>query len=313
MNKVLFFIHDRVHLLDLAGAVQVFYESGNYGVPYDIHFVSDRPDQHCSSNLRVFALEHFSSVQTGPSDIVFVPGYNTQVAVTEGLDPVYTWLRTAQQDGALICSICTGAFFLAAAGLLDGRECTTHWMYTDKLQQAYPLATVLRDKLFVRSGNVYSSAGVTTGIDLALYLLEQRHGAPHSYRVARDLVVYMRRDGNESQESVYLQHRQHISYPIHEVQDWIIHHLGERISLEQLAALAHTGPRNLTRLFKAKTGITVGEYIEKLRVEKAVQLLRDKQKIDGVARDCGFQSTNQLRTLLKRHKGMLPNTLRALV
>jgi transcriptional regulator GlxA family with amidase domain len=305
--KVLFYIHDQVHLLDLAGAVQVFYESGNYGHPYDLHFVSRLPDQTCSSKLRLFALEDYRAFSPGPEDILIVPGYSTQAASAEGLPAVYAWLRESEARGAVLCSVCTGSFLLAEAGVLDGKDCTTHWMYTDILQRKFPQTRVYKDKLFVHAGNVYTSAGVTTGLDLALFMLEERHGASHAYAVARDLVVYIRRDGNEDQESVYLQYRQHISYPVHEVQDWIMHHLNDKLTLEDLSAHVHTTSRNLTRLFKSATGITVGYYIEKLRAEKAGRLLQDGLKIEEVARECGLKSTNQLRTLYKRHKGILPS------
>lgn len=313
MNKVIFYICNKVHLLDLAGAVQVFYESGNYGHAYEIHFVSDQVEQLCSSRLGLFALEHFSSVVPGPGDIVIVPGYDLKQPPPDGSLPVYEWLRSLERSDTILCSICTGAFMLAKAGVLEGRECTTHWTYTDRLQKEYPSLRVHKDKVFVRSGHIYTSAGVTTGIDLALYLLEERHGADFSYLVARDLVVYMRRNGNESQESIYIKHRQHINYPVHEVQDWIIHHLREKITIEHLAGIVHTSPRNLTRLFKSATGITVGQYLEKLRLEKALHLLREDCKIGEVALECGLQSTNQLRSLLRKHRGVLPSGLRSAV
>jgi transcriptional regulator GlxA family with amidase domain len=115
------------------------------------------------------------------------------------------------------------------------------------------------------------------------------------------LVVYIRRDGNDSQNSIYLQYRQHINGQIHEIQDWMIHHLDEKIKIEQLAEMVYTSPRNLTRLFKATTGITIGDYLEGLRVEKAKHLLKENNKVEVVAKACGFLSTNQLRTILKKH------------
>ncbi len=308
--KVIFYIHDQVHLLDLAGAVQVFYESGNYGHPYELHFVSRRPNQTSSASLRLFALEDYQDFALSTGDLLIVPGYSTQKASAEGLSAVYAWLRESEARGAILCSVCTGSFLLAEAGVLDGKACTTHWMYTEILQKEFPRTKVFKDRLFVQAGNVYTSAGVTTGLDLALFMLEERHGASHAYAVAKDLVVYIRRDGNEDQQSVYLQYRQHISYPVHEVQDWIVHHLSGKLTLEALSAQVHTTSRNLTRLFKSATGITIGQYIEKLRAEKAGRLLLDGLKIDEVARECGLKSTNQLRTLYKRHKGILPSERR---
>lgn len=195
---------------------------------------------------------------------------------------------------ATVCSICTAAFLLADAGLLDGKTCTTHWKYTARLQQEYPRAEVLNDRLFVKSGNIYTSAGVTTGLDMTLSLLEERHGPEFTYKVAREMVAYIRRDGSEPQESIYLQYRAHVNDHVHTVQDWMIRNLQKKIRIEELAAT---------------TGVTVGEYLEKLRVEKAMSLLRQRAKVGAIPRQCGLQSENQLRRMLKKHTGRLRSEL----
>ena len=309
-NRVIFFISDAVHILDLAGPVQAFYCASDYGHPYDILFVSDNPGQTCSAGLQMAKLRSFSTITIGPTDIVIIPGYNLRISAAKS-NKFYSWLRRADQVKATVCSICTGAFALAEAGLLDDKECTTHWKATDKLQKRYPTSKVLTNRLFVKSGNIYTSAGVTTGMDMALYMLEERHGPEFVYRLARELVIYIRRDGHESQESVYLQYRRHMHADIHTVQDWLIQHLEKKIRVEELAALVYTSPRNLTRLFKVTTGITIGQYIEKLRVEKAVHLLRQDNKIGSITKQCGLQSANQLRHIVKKHTGSLPSALRA--
>ncbi len=301
-----------MHLLDLAGAVQAFYEAGSYGHPYEILFVSNYQDVPSSSKLKLAGLRHFSGIKCRSTDIVIVPGFQLRKLHASSNKQVYEWLRLAHKKEAAICSVCTGAFALAEAGLLNNRSCTTHWMYTGRLQKDYPSLDVQQNKLFVKSDNVYTSAGVATGIDLALFLLEERHGAKLAYQLARELVVYIRRDGTSAQESAYLQHRQHINNTVHTVQDWIIHHLDEKITLEELAGIAYTSPRNLTRLFKITTGITVGAYIEKLRAEKAMQLLKENHKIESITKDCGFQSPNQLRHIVKKHHGALPSVFKAL-
>lgn len=309
-NRVLFYINKEVHILDLAGAMQTFYEAGEYGIPYEILYVSDEKDQVSSANLRLAGLQDYSSVRVDPSDILIVPGYDLRRMPSLRKKPFYDWLRGAVEMGAVVCSICTGTFTLAQAGLLDGKECTTHWKYTDRLQKDYPAIQVLTNRLFVKSGSLYTSAGVTTGLDMALFLLEERHGAEFAYQIARELVVYIRRDGNESQESIYLQYRRHINNDIHLVQDWIIRNMEKKIMVEQLAALIYTSPRNLTRLFKATTGITIGQYLEKLRVEKATLLLHQDTKIDTITHLCGLQSTNQLRHIIRKHTGSLPSRLK---
>jgi len=311
-NRVIFFIHKEVHILDLAGAVQAFYEAGYYGHPYEIVYVSDSPEQICSSNLRLAGLKPYATVKVVHSDIIVVAGFDLRQLPAAKKRKFHTWLRQAASMQATICSVCTGSFSLAEAGLLDNRECTTHWKYTDRLKKEYPSLKVLTNRLFVKSENVYTSAGVTTGIDMVLFLLEERHGAAFVYQVARELVVYIRRDGGDSQESIYLQYRRHINEDIHTVQDWIIGHLQKKITVEQLAALIHTSPRNLTRQFKMTTGITIGQYLEKLRVEKAIHLLHQRSKIGAVTRQCGLQSANQLRHIIKKHTGRLPSQLLAL-
>ena len=309
-DRVIFCITGEVHILDLAGALQAFYEAAYYGHPYDIVYVSDRAVQECSAGLQFAGLRDYAAVEILQTDILIVPGFDLRQLGSPADEALHAWLRSADEVKATICSVCTGAFLLARAGLLDNRECTTHWKYTERLQRQYPGVRVLTNRLFVRSGHLYTSAGVTTGVDMALFLLEQRHGPEFAFRVARELVVYIRRDGDEAQESIYLQYRRHIRDDIHTVQDWIAGHLEEKIRVEELAALVHTSPRNLTRLFKATTGITIGQYLEKLRVEKALHLLHQEEKIGAVARQCGLQSDNQLRQMIKKHTGRLPSAVR---
>jgi transcriptional regulator GlxA family with amidase domain len=308
-NRVIFFVNRGVHLLDLAGAVQAFYEATEYGQPYRIEYCSEDPDPVCSAGLPFGRLAHYSTVKVGPGDLLIVAGF--EMRELSQSDALLAWLRKAAVSEAVICSVCTGAFLLGEAGLLDNGECTTHWKYTEQLRREYPRVRVLTDRLFVKCGNIYTSAGVTTGLDMALFLLEERHGPEFAYKVARELVVYIRRDGSEPQESVYLQYRSHVNGDIHLIQDWMIHHLPEKIRIEELAALIFTSPRNLTRLFKLTTGVTVGQYLEKLRVEKAVHLLRQRAKIGAIPKQCGLQSENQLRALLKKHTGRLPSELLA--
>ena len=311
-NRVIFFIHKEVHILDLAGAVQAFYEAGSYGHPYDIIYVSDGPDQICSAKLQLAGLKNYAAVKVRPSDIIIVAGFDLRRLPSARKNAFHRWLKEAAAIRATICSVCTGSFSLAESGLLDNKECTTHWKYTERLKKEYPALNVLTNRLFVKSDNIYTSAGVTTGIDMVLYLLEERHGAAFVYQVAREMVVYIRRDGGESQESIYLQYRRHINEDIHVVQDWIIRNLQKKIMVEELAGLVYTSPRNLTRQFKATTGITIGQYLEKLRVEKAIHLLHQQNKIGSITRLCGLHSANQLRHIIKKHTGSLPSQLRAL-
>jgi transcriptional regulator GlxA family with amidase domain len=235
-RRVIFYINKGVHLLDLAGAVQSFYEAGEYGEPYEILFVADDPGPVCSAGLPFGALVHYSTLEVRPGDLLIVAGFDLRYLGTARKPRLRNWLKKAAQTQAAVCSICTGAFLLAEAGLLNDKTCTTHWKYTQRLQKEYPGLTVLPDRLFVKSGNIYTSAGVTTGLDMALYLLEERHGPEFAFKIAREMVVYIRRDGSEPQESIYLQFRAHVNQHVHTVQDWMIHNLQKKIRLEELAA-----------------------------------------------------------------------------
>jgi transcriptional regulator GlxA family with amidase domain len=297
-NRVLFLIMDNVHLLDLAGPVQVFYEANTYGIPYEIVYVSDKSEQQSSAQLKFHQLTALSKIKLNTNDIIIVSGF--QLLPTQHNAAIQTFLQKANHLGLTICSICTGAYALAQAGILDNKECTTHWKYTDALQKAFPNIIVTKNRLFVKDQNVYSSAGIATGIDLSLFVLEERHGSEFAWKIAREMVVYIRRDGDESQESIYLQYRRHINSNIHDVQDYIIHNLTEKLSIEILAEKIFTSPRNLTRLFKSTTGITIGQYIEKIRIEKAKQLLKANYKMEAIANECGFKSIAQLRSILRK-------------
>lgn len=298
-NRVIFFIFDSVHLLDLAGAVTVFYESGCCGKHYDMRYVSPHQNPATSSGLGFSNVEPLSSVTVNKDDIVIVAGMEIKKWNRADDQLWMPWLQAAAATGATISSICTAAFALAAAGLLNGQNCTTHWAWTTTLQQKYPLLKVMDNKLFVQSGRIFTSAGIATGIDLALYLIEEQHGAAFACLVAKDMVVYVRRDGAEAQNSIYLQNRQHINHHIHQVQDHIIKHLHHKLKIEQLAELVFISPRNLTRIFKSATGTTIGQYIQSLRQEKAKHLLKTKHKIAWVAKECGFSSPAQLRKSVK--------------
>lgn len=298
-KRVVFFLFDSVHLLDLAGAVTVFYESGCCGKKYDMRYVSPYINPRISSGLGFSNVEPLSSVTVGTNDIIIVAGMEIEKWNRSDDHLWIPWLQAAAATGATIASICTAAFALAAAGLLNGKNCTTHWAWTTALQQEYPQLKVIENKLFVQSDRIFSSAGIATGIDLALYLVEEQHGADFACIVAKDMVVYMRRDGTEAQNSIYLQSRQHIHHHIHRVQDYIIKHLHHKLTIEELAEFVFISPRNLTRLFKSATGITIGKYIQSLRQEKARHLLKTRHKVAWVAKQCGFSSPGQLRKLFK--------------
>jgi transcriptional regulator GlxA family with amidase domain len=304
MTRVLFLLLPGLELLDFAGPLQALHEAAALGCPYEIHACSPAPEAATDQGPVLARLEPLPEPAAG--DLVFVPG--SPAFHQARPDPAaLAWLRDADRAGARICSICTGAFLLGEAGLLDGRECTTHWAYVETLQKRFPRARVQGSRLFVTSGPVTTSAGIVAGVDMTLDLLDQAHGPRLAARVAREMVVFIRRDGAHSQRSVYLDYRDHLHQGIHELQDWLAEHPDEDLALAQLAPLAGMSVRNLTRQFRAATGISLTEYVTRLKLERARHLMRDPGlTLDAVAEQSGLGDARRLRRLWRQAHGEPP-------
>lgn len=302
-TNIYFYIPKQLHLLDLSGVLQAFQEANDLGCDYQFKFISQNVEVLTSAGLSINAVKSFKQFNPKGLDMIFVPGFDQHEKInTQDYGDFFLWLHKASKNGVSICSICTGAFLLAKAGLLDNRQCTTHWRYLDQLANEFPKLNVQNNILFTQDDNIYTSAGIVTGIDLALFLIEERHGGQLVADVAKDLVVYKRRTGSESQDSVYLQYRDHQDERIHLVQDWIIHNMEKPSTIEFLAEIANISPRSLTRIFKKKTGMTIASYRNMLRVEKANSLLEHSDyKVDHIARLCGYNSAKQLRMIQKKY------------
>lgn len=304
-STLYFFVTDKVHMLDLSGILQVFHESTQFGLDYRIEYISIRPSITASSGLVLSNLKNFDQFTPGKNDIICIPGSKSRKSDNDELKPFSAWLKAAHAEGAKICSVCSGAFILAESGLLDHRSCTTHWALIDQLERNYPKLLVKKNILFTKEQNIYTSAGFTTGIDLGLYLMEEQHGSEIAARLARELVVYIRRDGRDQQLSIYLRYRSHQDQKVHTIQDWIIENIDKKANLEVLADLVHTSPRNLSRIFKDKTGVSVSAFRNKVRFEKAKSLLKNTSyKMTHIARLCGYSSTKQFRSLIGKHENL---------
>src|SRR6478736_8247833 len=247
MQKVVFIIPPTVELLDLAGPVQVFTEAKFYGYDVSLEFYSYHQDIICTSELPFGKIANFSEAELNEGDFVFIPGtdndyLNSFAFKTE--KEFFKWIKECADRNVTICSICTGAIILGQAGLLDGIECTTHWRRIPELRQRFPKAKVIEDVLFVKSKNIYTSAGISAGIDLALSILEDLKGPLFTHKVARGLVVYHRRSGQHKQQSIYLDYRNHINPQVHEVQDYLIDNLSRENNVETLASLVGMSARN---------------------------------------------------------------------
>lgn len=306
--QVVFVIPPKVHLLDITGPAHVFYEALSYGAPVTSWFCNIHTEENAiesSSQLWLSRLTNFHTLQLNKGDIIFMPGLDATLLLDDHFltvtsNPFQRWMVDQYNKGIIICSVCTGAFLLAQTGLLDQKECTTHWKYLERFAQRYPLAQLQQNRLFVQSGNIYTSAGVASGIDLSLYLLEKLFGSRFAAQIAKEVVVYIRRTTSDPQLSAFMQHRNHMEERIHKAQDLLSQSLEKKWNIEQLAEQVHMSGRNLTRLFRKTTNISISQYLDQLRTERARQMLKEGHTMQATAIQCGLKSTNQLRQLLRK-------------
>lgn len=296
-----------VEILDITGPVQALHQANSFGARYELRYCGPTATAGTAQGLALAGLQPLGVVE--PESWVLVPGFTM-----EGAPPppeCASWLRQAADNGATVISVCTGAFLLGAAGLLDRRSCTTHWNRIPELRAKHPSARVLDDRLFVQDGRVITSAGIAAGIDMAISLIGDDLGPHIASDVARDMVVYLRRDGSAPQESVYLRYQDHLHAGIHRVQQHLMANPAARDTLTELASIAYMSGRNLTRTFRRVTGISIGDYRDQLRLERARSLMSaSSMKLESIARQCGFRDARQLRRLWKKHHGTSPRSAR---
>ncbi len=311
-RRVVHLLLPEVQLLDVAGPAQVFDTAIRlFGAPYEQVYCAAQGEVRTTQGLHLARLELLPAVTA--DDLVLVPGTGAPPRRSRRLLDATTrqWLQAAHRDGTHIASICSGTAVLGEAGLLEGRRCTTHWEFITDLQACYPSSRVVDGVLFVHDRGITTSAGVTAGIDMALWLLERDGGPRLAADVARQLVVYLRRAGEDRQISVHLEHRAHLDARVHRVQDWLAQHVGETVTMPTLAAVAQTSLRSLTRAFKAATGITPHEYHQRLRLEMAGRLLRESTlPLKTIAARTGFLDARHLRRLWVERFGQPPSLAR---
>jgi transcriptional regulator GlxA family with amidase domain len=296
VTRVVFVITPGVHLLDLSGAAQVFSTAAEFGFDYRLCYLAETPSVTSAQGLQVQAETRWPD--PGPADLLLVPGWGTKgrghgALSAAGLD----LLSSHHHRGGTVASVCSGAFALGRAGLLDGRRCTTHHELQDDLARRHPRAHVVRDVLFTEDDRVVTSAGIASGIDLALHLVATRHGPAAAARVARSMVVYGRRNGDAQQLSPMLRHRAHLNDSVHQVQDLIDSEFDRSLPLGDLAAVAGVSERTLTRAFAGATGMTPLRYQQILRLERAEQLIGRGETVEAAAHSVGFADARMLRRL----------------
>lgn len=278
----------------------------SYGADVQLSFSSifkDETNGLSSCKLYFAALVPFDQLKLERGDLIFVPGLDSSLLLDEAFLnkslSFQNWLTAQYERGIIICSVCTGAFLLANSGLLNERSCTTHWKYAEVLKQRYPKVNLLTNRLFVECEQIFTSAGVSYGIDLALHLVEKLWGGYFAAQIAKEIVIYFRRTIDDPQLNIFTQYRNHLEYRVHQVQDRLTHTLDHKTSLEEISVEIGMSSRNLTRLFKRVTGVTVGQYLNGLRRARAAQLIKEGHTRQAAAAQCGLKSVNQLRSLLK--------------
>lgn len=305
---VVIIVFDEVTLLDVAGAAEVFAEANRFGGDYHIKIASvDGRDVTTSIGTRLGVTDSISSIES--ADTVLVAGSDNLPA--RAIDPtLVAAVKSVAGRTRRLGSICTGSFILAQAGLLSGRRATTHWRDTRSLARAFPDITVEPDAIFVRDGDVFTSAGVSSGIDLALALVEQDCSTELVRDVARWLVVYLKRAGGQSQFSSLVEADPPPQSALRVVTDAIAANPGGDHSVRTLAARASLSTRQLTRLFRSELGMTPADYVEMVRIDAARAALDAGRTVTDTAHIAGFGSAETLRRVFVDRLGVSPKAYR---
>jgi len=318
-RRVVVVVFDGVQSLDVTGPVEVFATASRFlagmtpvavNRAYEVRLAAAevRPIR-TSSGLSLGVDSRLSSIRGRIDTLVVAGGAGAEVAAADRA--VVSAVDRLAQRSRRVTSVCTGAFLLAATGRLDGRRATTHWNSCARLAAAHPAVTVEPDPIFVRDGEVVTSAGVTAGIDLCLALVQEDHGRKLALQVARQLVVFLKRPGGQSQFSAHLRADVAERDAVADVQRHVLSHLDGDLRVEQLAELAAMSPRHFARTFLSEVGVTPARFVERARVEAARRLLEESSAgVDEVARRCGFGTGETLRRSFLRTVHVSPSDYR---
>ena len=314
VRKIVMFAYDGVELLDVAGPLEAFATAsaliGGAVPAYEVQIASESRGMIRSVSGLVIEAAHDFATLEDVDTLLIAGGAAIQDACQR--PPVLAALKTHARSVRRIGSVCTGAMLLAHAGLLDGRRAVTHWNWCERLARAYPAVKVESAPIFIADGKVWTSAGVTAGIDLALAMIEDDFGPALALRAARELVMFLKRPGGQSQFSVELMAQSTRDEPMRLLQQRILDDPAAPWSVDTLAASAAMSPRNLARVFKRETGGTPAGFVERARLELVRKQLEGGQEaIDVIAVRCGFRSGDVMRRAFLRHLDVSPGDYRA--
>jgi len=308
VRTVLIVLFDGIQSLDVTGPLEVLAgardHQGNPAYRVRTASLGSAPVRTTSGLAIVPDGDLSEASEREAPDLLIVPGGGG----TRRLEPdLVAWLRAHAPQAKRVASVCSGAFLLAEAGLLDGRRVTTHWARCEALQRQYPAIDVDPDPIFIIDGRIATSAGVTAGIDLALALVEEDLGRDAALTVARHLVVFLRRPGNQAQFSAQLSAQVATRAPLRDVQQWITEHPADDLSVDALARRASMSPRHFARAFAAEVGLTPGRYVERIRLEAARRHLEDTAEgVEQTARACGYGTPEAMRRAFIEALGVSP-------
>ncbi len=313
-RRVVILAFPGVQPLDVIGPAEVFAgaDALSGGGSYSVEVVARAPDPIAVRGAGYSLLPKLTTARCrGPIDTLIVAGGVGVRSVEDDVELV-RWIRSAARRSRRVTSVCSGSFLLARAGLLEGKTVTTHWASTEELARRHPELKVDPNPIFVRDGDVWTSAGVTSGMDLSLALVEEDLGREIAVEIARWLVLFLQRPGGQAQFSSHLSAQVAERRPLRELQSWIADNLDEDLRVETLAGRAAMSPRNFARFFSREIGMTPAAYVEELRVERARQLLEDSaDPIDLISTHCGFGTPETMRRAFGRRVGIPPAQYRA--
>lgn len=307
--RVAFLVFDGVKMLDVAGPAEVFAEANRLGANYSLRYVSSA-GAAVTTSIGLPLSVNGDIDQLAGVDTLIVPGGDD--LPTKPIPPELTGaVQSLESDVRRLVAICTGAFVLASTGILDHRQATTHWQHTQLLAKSYPTVKVQPDSLFVTDGKIFTSAGVSAGIDLALALVENDQGTALARRVARNLVLFMQRPGGQSQFSALLSIKAPSSPPLRTAVELISARPDLNYSSEALSDMVGLSTRQIARLFASELNTSPAKFIEQVRIERAKALLATGYSIAGTAKASGFGSSESMRRIFHQRLRVSPSEYRA--
>jgi transcriptional regulator GlxA family with amidase domain len=301
MRKVIIIGPPPVQVLDVTGPLEVFSNAPDY----EIQLANPGLERTLQTNRGVVLANATPIADVrGPIDtLVIAGGPGAESGVYDA--NFVAWIAKVARQSRRVASICTGAFLLAEAGLLDGKQAVTHWNFCDRLAREYPNIIVRPEPIYLRDGSIYTSAGITAGIDLSLALVEEDHGHETALKIARFLVMFLVRPGGQAQYSHMLSHQAISSQPLRELQVWMLQHLREDLTVESLAERIRMSARHFTRVCLRETGMNPGQFVDRMRVEAAQQIIDSSSLgLKEIADSCGFKSADAMRRTFLRVLGV---------